>query len=351
MELMDAARRILWHFKLLMVFVAVGIIVPVILIATDDPTYIASTRIIVATGGDSGAGAADSVAAIATSETQIQSILGSTGIDRDVGSIAVRVSVRPIGTSGVVQLSVVDQYPGSAITLANALTGRVLEVMRSAGLAAGPLPYVVDTASVATTRVVPPKTVQDIALGGLAGLVIGLLVAALLEALNPTMVGEDAIAAEFGAPVFAVLRRSSSLDDDQLGWLRWQLRASARREHVKTVEMTSIDPSIDVLPLSEHLTTVSSTSRGSSDLLQVRALEPDRAPPASLNGYAGLVVVTPTTIKKAELERARDLLSVTGWPPIGVIAYQGSTGRKGRRDRFGWHPRARYSNRKTERSA
>jgi len=54
---------------------------------------------------------------------------------------------------------------------------------------------------------------------------------------------------------------------------------------------------------------------------------------------------------KAELERARDLLSVTGWPPIGVIAYQGSTVRKGRRDRFGRHPRARYSNRKTERSA
>ena len=40
------------------------------------------------------------------------------------------------------------------------------------------------------------------------------------------------------------------------------------------------------------------------------------------NGSAGIVVVTPTVVKRTEMDSAKDLLSLTGWPAVGVIAYR-----------------------------
>jgi uncharacterized protein involved in exopolysaccharide biosynthesis len=63
-----------------------------------------------------------------------------------------------------------------------------------------PLPQVVDPAT--APRSADPSTApQDMALAGLAGLIVGLGLAALIEAMRPTVVGSRALSRRLGAPV------------------------------------------------------------------------------------------------------------------------------------------------------
>ena len=125
----------------------------------------------------------------------------AAGIDRDPATVADRVSVSPIGTSDVVEIAVRDADARVAVEIAQGLTGQVITIMRRSGLATVPLPYVIEGASLSTTTVVSAGGVQDVALGALVGLVLGILVTALLEAVSPTIIGADTIAVELGAPI------------------------------------------------------------------------------------------------------------------------------------------------------
>lgn len=338
MELKEAAKRILWHAKLLVVFVGLGLLIPLVFLP-NHPSYVASTRLVVMgpTDKDHAASAADSVSAIATSESQIGIVFQDQGFDLNPASFVDRISATPVGTSGVVQLSVTSTRRFAA-TLANALTGRVVTVMRGSGVASYPLPHVIQYASASTARSVTTTRTQVIFLGGLAGLILGVLAAALLEALSPTVIGKEAIEKEFGAPVLAVLPGPPGTDGvadlswvsdgvADLSWVRWQLGARAKRNDVETVELTTAGPRVDLLSLSELLAPVAAPGIRSSGL-KIRTLDPNGSVGAySPNGSAGLVVVIPTTIKKAEMDRAKDLMEVTGWPTVGLIAYKA----KGRR--------------------
>jgi capsular polysaccharide biosynthesis protein len=328
MELRDAGRRILWHYKILLVTMCIGALVARALAKRSDEAYIASTRIVISTTADSSVDA-DSVAAIATSVTQVQQVLQRVGVDRDPAVVAAGVSVRAIGTSGVVQLSVSDRDPDVAIALARALTSQTGSIMLSSGIVSS-VPYLVDQAGRETTKAVSTDVVQDVALGVLAGLVLGLLLVAVAESFRPTVIGEDAIATEIGAPVLAVVPTLSALEGDDLTWVRWQLDASAKRANVDTVELTSVGPALDIAPLSESLT-MTGRDDGDSGVV-VHPLESDVSGPRP-SSAAGLVIVSPIVLKKADLERVKDLMSVTGWPPIGVIGYRsrGGLGRVFRR--------------------
>jgi len=67
-----------------------------------------------------------------------------------------------------------------------------------------PIPQVVDPAI--TPQAADPSTLpQDLALAGLAGLILGLGLAALIEAMRPTVVGSRALARRLGAPVLEEL--------------------------------------------------------------------------------------------------------------------------------------------------
>jgi capsular polysaccharide biosynthesis protein len=321
MELRDAGRRILWHYKILLVMMCVGAVVALALAKRSDEAYVASTRLVVSTSADSAVDA-DSVAAIATSVTQIKRVLAIVGIDRDPALVAASVSVRSIGTSGVVQLSVTDRDPSVAVKLASAITSQTGTVMRSSGIVSS-VPVVVDEAGRETTRAVSTDVVQDVALGVLAGLVLGLLFVAVAESFRPTVIGEDAIATQIGAPVLAVVPTLSALDGDDLTWVRWQLDASAKRANVETVELTAVGPALDIAPLSEKLSTAGRDDAGSG--VAVHPLESDVSGPRP-SSAAGLVIVSPIVLKRADLERVKDLMSVTGWPPIGVIGYRSRGG-------------------------
>jgi capsular polysaccharide biosynthesis protein len=299
---------------------------------------------------------ADIVAGIATDRTQLGSVLHDVGADRSADAFVRGLSVRAIGSSGIVDLSVTDNDPVIAAAVANALTARVVQVMRETHAARYPLPIVIADATPSITappRAIPSMWRQYVALGALFGLVLGVVGAALLEALRPTMVGKEAIAAELGAPVLGVLRGGTRSRDVSL--VRWQLAAQAKRIGVGVVQLAGAGPSIDLLALSAALAAPGEASnrlvlarawrgwkvRGqahdghSSDLtsrfllpggsnLEIGVFDQTTALSVFPNGVTGLVVVTPTAIKRTALEPMKNLLTVTGWPPLGVITYRRS---------------------------
>jgi capsular polysaccharide biosynthesis protein len=318
------------------------------------PTYVASLRLLASSSAGDAAVTADDVAAIATSRAQIAGALNDVNADRNPDSYAANVSVRPVGSSGMVDISATDADPVVAATFVNALTSHVVEVMRATRLARYPLPTVIDSASAATARQVPTTRPQDVVFGGLLGLVIGMALAALAEAFNPTKIGGHAIGDELGAPVLGILpgEPDASSDAPELPWVRWQLGVQAEGSGIGTVELTSAGPRVDLAPLALALrraapaprsrrrratkqrgaegvtdrqaggVTSSDQSVGAGRPLQIHVLDGEDEHVQHATGSVGVVVIAPIAVKRTDIDVAKDLLDVTGWPPIGVIAYR-----------------------------
>jgi capsular polysaccharide biosynthesis protein len=347
MELKAAAKRILWHAKLLVLFVAVGIAIPLALLSQHGPA-VASTRLLIqgVTDAEAAGSTADAVEGIATSQTvllqilrdqgeyadQASSSLGTIPLVKDVlreqGArekpldLAQRISAAPIGTSGIIELSVEDPDPDVAFVIANAVTSEVQAVMRDNGLTPNYLPQIIQSASAASTTYVPRRLTQMVVLGALAGLILGLLVTAVIETLSPTIVGREAIGESLGAPVLEVLPRPPGVGrPSNLSWLRWQLGARAKTSRVKTIELTSVGTRVDLLTLAEGL---DPTSQDGTTLpgLTVRPLNAGSFSDLAPNRSPGLVAVLPRVVKGREAQRAKELAEVTGWPLVGVIAYE-----------------------------
>ena len=324
MELRSAAKRILWHAKLIVLFVAAGVVVSLAILPHAGQA-VASTRVLVGGVSDQkhAASAADLVLGIATSQTELTGILADQGIDERATALSDQISVRSVGTSGVVQISVSDRSGVTAARLAEAITQRVVAVMRANALFPHPLPRIIQSASGSTSGAPPADATQVVILGGLAGLILGFSVASLIETFSPTMVGRDAIAEEFQVPVLEVLPRPPGVGrPSNLSWLRWQLEACARSGGLTSIELVSVGRRIDLPALAERLD-LTSPDGASPPGPVVRPLEPDAAHPDSSRS-SGLVVVVPKVVKLGEIRRAKDLAEVTGWPVVGVVAYEPS---------------------------
>jgi hypothetical protein len=108
------------------------------------------------------------------------------------------------------------------------------------------------------------------------------------------------------------------------------LRLAAEAVHVQTIELVAVGHSVDLLPVAERLQRlmVSEESSESAEVpgarsLLVRPLH--MRPAASANGHSGpsgIVLVTPSTVKKSELVAVTELIGITGWPLLGVITYR-----------------------------
>jgi capsular polysaccharide biosynthesis protein len=329
-ELREAAKRILWHWKLLALFAVLGIVLPLVLLRGEDPTYVASTRFLVTTATEAPGSIADTAEAIATSPSQLAWALRRAGIEANPEALADAVSVHTVGDSGVIQLSVHSEDPVLAAAVANAIRDQVVVVMRDPEQQVADPARLLDRATAAAARKVPPLRSQDLVLGAVLGLILGIAAACLIEALHPTLVGSEAIAGQLGAPVLGVVAlKPDGADEDpnDLRWLRWRLGAQAARAGVATVELAAVDPSVDLAPISAALVTNGSTPppRQSSATagqpaarLKVGVLDTTSIFP---RGSAGLVVVTPKTVKKSAFESAQELLRITGWPAVGAIVY------------------------------
>lgn len=103
-----------------------------------------------------------------------------------------------------------------------------------------PIPQVVDPAT--TPRTQDPSTApQDMALAGLAALIVGLGLAALVEAMRPTVVGSRALARRLGAPVLEELPCCPDhLDDVDTDLLAGRVNLAAKGAGVSIVELISV---------------------------------------------------------------------------------------------------------------
>lgn len=133
MELNDAFYRIFrQHLLVILLTVAVCATGAAVLGLGEKPSYTASTRLVLDTQDpQSSTGSTvigDTAKAIATSPVEVAAALSQAHIgDRNPTDVAKHVSVSPLGTSGVLQLSVTDSKPAYARALANALAEQVIQ--------------------------------------------------------------------------------------------------------------------------------------------------------------------------------------------------------------------------------
>ncbi len=191
-----------------------------------------------------------------------------------------------------------------------------------------PQPLVVDPAHVPVAPD-PPRQLQDIALGGLLGLVVGIGLAATIETFTPTLVGAAAVAREVGAPVLAELpraNRKSTAFQRRLEDNRVRLAAGfARMGAFEMADLGPVTRFTDVTLLASRLSDPNGAARvrvTGGEHLEVRSV-PDGDDTMS----SGLVVVAPTVLKKRNLQWVAsslqtgelDLFGVVTYPPTGPL--------------------------------
>jgi capsular polysaccharide biosynthesis protein len=231
----------------------------------------------------------------------------------------------------------------------------VLETQRTSVLSNDslrPKPTIISRAE-PPTRADSSSVLPDVILGALLGLILGVGAAGVIETFRPTLVGAEALAREFRAPLLGTLAgqpdEGEELQDATA--IATRLRLAAGAAHVRGVGLVPIGPHVNVRPLAERLEAVSSqeaslaaaepgrrepveavvagqparvaagTLKGSAPRhLLVRPFEVQNAS-LSNGGGTGLVLVVPSTVKKTELAEAGHLLAASGFPLLGLITY------------------------------
>lgn len=185
------------------------------------------------------------------------------------------------------------------------------------------------------------RRLPDMVLGGLLGLIFGVGIAALIESFRPTLVGSDALANEFDTPLIGALSRSDGSTDhvEDVIAIAARLRLAAKARGVRDIGLLPIRRNLDVRRLAELLdehsvaAPVLASVVGSpagpqaetviEDIARCRIRPFDvRSSTLGRNGRAtGLVLVSPTAIKKTELDEIKHLLRMSPGPVVGLITY------------------------------
>jgi capsular polysaccharide biosynthesis protein len=140
MELADLSRMLARYRWLVIVCVLFGQLAAAITHYGDAKTYTASARLVLDTADPESRAEssvfADTAKAIATSPPQVGQALAAAHItERDPVAVARRVSVRALGSSGIIQLSVRDENGQLSALIANALAAEVIQTRE--GVATG----------------------------------------------------------------------------------------------------------------------------------------------------------------------------------------------------------------------
>ena len=391
MELNDAARRIVGeHWRLIAVMTLLGLMLAAVMHLGDSKTYTASSRLVLGTDDpktqSESASIADTAKAIATSPAVVRSALQKAGAsDSDPLEVARHdVSVESVGASGVLQMRVSAGDPRRADRIGNALTREVIAARREvtegqvrrvlanvnpdierfgleiARLDATSNPSADDEARRASLvqrrtaleaerfsalsaaaqqpkpAIISPATVPasadssgalpDLVLGLLFGLILGVAVAGVIETFRPTLVGGPALGRELNVPL---LGRLPAVDDDRLDEqaraVVGRLLLATKAAGVKNVGLMAAGDEIDVPALAQRFD-LNSNGRPKAQSGHVQAFDARSA--ALANGApTGLVLVSPHSLKRAELEEAKDLLSVSQRPLLGVLTCARSSNR------------------------
>ena len=388
MELNEAGRRIFGqHWRLILGLVLAGIAAAALLHGGSVSTYTASTRLVLDTQDPKSRAESTSIAdtakAIATSPSQVRGALEDAHVTgRDPIDLAKHhVSIGALGTSAILQLTVSDRNPRVAAAVATTLASRVIrarldvsngQLQRVLGqldqridglnrqiagvdspalrLSLGQQRSVLEgeRVSLLSTEALRPKpsiispatlpTHADsshwlpyLVLGALLGLVLGVGGAGLLETIRPTLVGSDALARAFETPLLGSLRRED--DADGLRRITPRLFVAAEVAGVGTVNLVATDPAVDLSRLANGLEAAPADAfgpprspRDTHPGLRIRPFNLRDSSP-EVPGGVGLVVVSPTALKKTELMDVSHLLNVASLPLLGLLTYSPSSSR------------------------
>ncbi len=227
----------------------------------------------------------------------------------------------------------------------------ILESERDSLLSANalrPNPSIISPAEVPLSRA--SHRSQELILGALLGLVLGVGLAGAAETFRPTFVGGDVLAREFGAPQLGTL--AGSPDDPatlaEVPPVAHRIRLAAEASQVTHVAMVAAGGTALLDQLAERLNALQDLADESAATLRAvktpraRAARnlPEFAGPSALPdrlritpfrletdslysvSHAGLVVVAPSSLGKHELDETANLVRLIGAPVLGLIAYK-----------------------------
>lgn len=420
MELSDLSRVIARYRWLIVACVLAGELVAGLSHYGEPTTYTASTRLVLNTADPESraesAVFADTVKAIATSPPRVAKAFAQAHINgRNAQDVARRVSVRALGSSGVIQLSVRDRNAEEAALIANALAAEVIETrldvatggkpqvlsaldrritslnrkiaaldarissrfngapalerqrdflaqQRSVAEAARvnllasdaltPKPSIISQAS-APSSADESRLLPDLLLGVLLGLMVGIGFAGLVEFLRSTVTGGSDLARAFDAPLLGTLGESLDDADSEATGIAARLALSAEAAGVTTVNLLAVGrpADLDAIAFGLQAGSVSVDESEEEDALAwtaegqavagtrattaARVGRDVRIAPVDASGLSlkpfgaatsgegerkGLVVVSPLTVNKREIEEAVKLIERTSLPLLGLIA-------------------------------
>jgi capsular polysaccharide biosynthesis protein len=204
----------------------------------------------------------------------------------------------------------------------------VLESERVSLLSASaqrPRPAIISAAS-PPGKPQPTHRFAYLVLGALLGLILGTGAAGLVETIRPTLVGSDTLASELDAALLGTLTADASVAAT-VG-IGARLRLAAEAAEVGNVALLATGPAVDLDRLAETLSSsaavegvpANGSPPGHMGTLRVGAFRPE-SPPVNNGRLSGLVLVSPTALKKTELSDIAHLLKVSQLPLLGLITY------------------------------
>ncbi len=164
----------------------------------------------------------------------------------------------------------------------------------------------------------PSRLPLDVLIGLLAGLIAGIGLAALLEALRPTAVGSAAIGRTLAAPVLGVLNPTTLSDGAQMAAVAARVRQEAARHRLANALLWTPSEGVSLAGLAERLQDELPASGPGSRGATIRVLSPAE----SLSSKSGLVVVVTDAISLSKLAKTDALCTARGWPLLGAVVYQ-----------------------------
>jgi hypothetical protein len=168
-------------------------------------------------------------------------------------------------------------------------------------------------------------------LGALVGLALGLGLAGLIETLRPTLVGSETLATELNAALLGKLQEDTT--EATSANIGARLRLAAEAAGVGNVALLATGSDVDL----DTVTTSLRASAGAKPAqrngappappglhepakLRIAPFEPTD-PPFNNGRRSGLVLVSPTALKKTDLADVSHLLKASNLPLLGLITY------------------------------
>jgi capsular polysaccharide biosynthesis protein len=160
----------------------------------------------------------------------------------------------------------------------------------------------------------PSRLPLDLILGGLAGLILGVALAVLMETLRPTLVGRDAIEQALGLPVLGIMPVTASASAEVMA-LNARLRQAAERARTATAVLWNGDDDLSEVALRLQAAKPAGPRSASRPTLTVRAAIPGEV----IHPRSGLVVVVPPRVPLHRIEEAEELCTGEGLFLLGAI--------------------------------